>query len=96
MIKKSVNRLDDFMEDINDYARNTRLDIDHQIIDFKILIKDCITQLQHMQHANSIQFKVEVIASNLFYGDHLRYKVVLNLSSIIKKRIVGWFLLFGI
>lgn len=86
MIDKSVNRLDHFIEEINDYARNSRLDLIREEIDFKLIIAHLVLQLNYMKNADKIKLYNDVEKDFPFYGDPKRFYVIFNnfISNAVK------------
>ncbi|MCL6524154.1 MAG: hybrid sensor histidine kinase/response regulator [Thermoflavifilum sp.] len=84
MIESSVLRLDDFIQKIIEYYKNSRLEIEHQPVDFRQQIEDTIASCQHL-HPH-VTFQVQVDQPVPFWGDNFRISVVLNnlISNAIK------------
>jgi signal transduction histidine kinase len=87
LMEKSVNRLDNTLQHILDYSRNTRKELDIQKIDFEIIINELFDQLKYIEGYNEIEKFIE-IDKKLFYSDPYRISVILlNLiSNSIKYR----------
>jgi len=84
MIEASVLRLDDFIQKIIEYYKNSRLEIEYEPVNFKQQIEDSIANCQHL-HPN-VEFKIDVDQSVPFIGDNFRISVVFNnlISNAIK------------
>jgi PAS domain S-box-containing protein len=78
MIEKSIQKLDKFIGDIIDYSRNSRLEIQIEMIDFTIEINDIIDSLQFLDRENLIKKEILINATVPFFGDKLRLHIILN------------------
>lgn len=88
LIENSVERLDRFIEDINDYSRNSRLDLVNEEINFEELIIESIDQLNYMEYANKVALNRDIYIESPFYGNKIRIKMLLNnfISNAVKYR----------
>ena len=86
MMKKSIVKLDNFIEDILQYSRNARTEVSKEAIDFKPTIDNIINNLKHMDGAKEIKLKMEIDQDLKFVADRVRVNVVLNnlISNAIK------------
>ncbi|WP_142786335.1 PAS domain S-box protein [Changchengzhania lutea] len=86
MMKKSIIKLDDFIEDILQYSRNARTEVAQEAIDFKEIIQDIENGHKHMDGAKGIKLKVDIRQDMNFVSDKRRVNVVLNnlISNAIK------------
>jgi PAS domain S-box-containing protein len=87
-MKNSIIKLDNFIQDIVNYSRNSRLEIEPVEISFEKKIKEIINELQFMEGAENIQFRTSISESVAFYSDNSRINVILNnlISNAIKYR----------
>ena len=58
--QKSVKRLDNYISDLTNLTRNSRLPVVTQHIDFKMIIYNCFENLKYMENADRIQLQVMV------------------------------------
>jgi PAS domain S-box-containing protein len=86
MIKSSVNKLDEFVQEIINYYRNSRIDNEFQHIDFKRLINETFEHLKFLKDADKIELEIEYKEESPFYSDIGRLSIILNniLSNAIK------------
>jgi PAS domain S-box-containing protein len=86
MMQTSVERLDLFIKDIVHYARNSRLEVENERIDFPDLIAESIDQLKYMPEVANIRITTALDGDHEFYSDKKRISVVMNnlLSNAIK------------
>lgn len=86
MVKDSVQKLDDFVQDLIDYYRNSRSTKSKEAIDFDNIIQECIDNFRYLEGADQINFTPEVNLQNTFYSDKYRIKIILNnlISNAIK------------
>lgn len=84
--EKSLKRLDHFIEDIVDYSRNARQEIEQQEINLKLEIEDVIAQLHFMVNADRITTSIDIKNDSQCISDIKRLRVILNnlLSNAIK------------
>jgi signal transduction histidine kinase len=78
MMKKSVVKLDNFIEDILQYSRNARTEVAKETIDFKQTIDDITNNLIHMDGAKEIKLKMEIEPDLTFVSDRARVNMILN------------------
>jgi signal transduction histidine kinase len=86
MLNKSITRLDDFIEEILDYSRNTRLEVAKDEINFEELIQEIRANHKFMEEAKGLNLQVKIQQQGKFVSDKRRLKVVLNnlISNAIK------------
>ncbi|MEP2023967.1 MAG: two-component regulator propeller domain-containing protein [Reichenbachiella sp.] len=77
-VEKSVNRLDDFIQDIVDYSRNARLGIEVNEVDFDTMISNILADISHTKNFSAINCEVKYELNGGFYSDSKRLKVVLS------------------
>ena len=78
MMEKSVHRLNDFIRDIVDYAKNANDDLRYEKIEFQELVADVLESLDHMEHAEAIEKTITIHQTNEFYSDEHRLKRILE------------------
>jgi signal transduction histidine kinase len=86
LIEKSVKKLDEFISEIIDYSRNSRLDLEPDVINFEVLANSAIEDLAYLDNENKLEKTVSVNGSASFYSDKTRIGIILNnlLSNAIK------------
>lgn len=86
MIKNSVLKLDDFIEDVLIYSKNTRLEIEHEDIIFNELIEEIRESHKYMENADDVDLIHNVNQNLVFKSDKFRIKTILNnlVSNAIK------------
>jgi len=79
-LKGSVKKLDDFIQDILEYSRNSRMEIKKQDINFKEMLEDITNNLKHMSsnNARQVDIKFEVNNRQSFISDKSRVSILLN------------------
>jgi signal transduction histidine kinase len=88
-MSNSARQQDNFIREILDHSRNSRLEVKREPVRFKDVIDDTFEQLKFATTTGkSVKKIVEVNQENDFYTDHWRLKVVLNnlLSNAIRYR----------
>jgi len=80
MLKTSIKKLDSFIQDILDYSRNARMEIEKEEIHFSDLLKDISNDLKFMCDGKQKQVDIRTMISNgiAFYSDKNRLKIILN------------------
>lgn len=76
--EKGLKKLDSFIQDILDYSRNARLDIQPEQIDLQTLIQSVFEQYAYFDNAERICKLINIEAEVPFYSDRRRLTVVLN------------------
>ncbi|WP_405400195.1 PAS domain S-box protein [Maribacter sp. Asnod2-G09] len=86
MMKKSIERLDDFIKDIIEYSRNKHLAIKLDSINFSTLIEHSLESLWYLENTDKINIKVSVNDKIEFVSDSKRISIILNnfISNAIK------------
>lgn len=89
MIKKSIQKLDVFVQDIINYSKNSRLEIAREPIDFEQLVQGSFDNLQFLKGSERIIKNTEVQRvgnAATFYSDPTRLTIIFNntISNAIK------------
>ncbi|MEQ9658922.1 PAS domain-containing sensor histidine kinase [Fulvivirga sp.] len=84
--EKSLHRLDYFIQDIVDYSRNKRLEIEICKIDFKKEFDAAFELLNYMDNVSKIKKNFSIEGGMDFYSDPFRIKIIFNnlISNAIK------------
>jgi signal transduction histidine kinase len=85
-IERSAKTQDEFIKDIIDLTKNSRLAPEKQRIDFKKLINETFDTLKYSVQAPDYKPAIEIKQKKVFYSDNNRLKVIFNnlLSNSIK------------
>lgn len=88
MILRSINKLDEFIQDIIHLSRNSRLDVKHDPIDFKALIEEIFENHQYLQQSTDIEKNIVIEGESAFFSDSRRISIILNnlISNAIRYR----------
>lgn len=86
MMKQSIAKLDNFIEDIINYSRNSRTGIEENEINFKEIINQSYQSLKYMEGSARIAIEVVVEQTGKFISDKRRIQLTLNnlISNAIK------------
>lgn len=86
MMEKSIKRLDQFIRDIIDYSRNTRVEVKYVHMDIRELIHSVLEDLQYMKHASDFQKDIQISEGAPFYHDTTRMHIIIRnlLSNAIR------------
>jgi PAS domain S-box-containing protein len=78
MQKKSLQRLDQFIKDIVDHSRNTRLLVEYEQINFENIIQDSFEHMQFLENADRIRKIISVEQTSPFYTSPNRLEIIIN------------------
>lgn len=86
MINKSAVKLDDFIENILDYYRNSRIEEAKEEINFEGMLQEIKETHKFIQGLEELDFQVEIHEKEKFISDKQRMNVILNnlISNAIK------------
>lgn len=74
--KKSIQTLDNFIFDLTNFSRNSRLEVQNTKIDFYRIYTFCVDNLSYMENAQKIHFDFKIIGEADFYSDESRIKIL--------------------
>lgn len=78
MIKKSLLKLDHFIEDINSFYRNEKMAIRNERIEFDEIIKEELDQLSNFYNADHVNVYYKLNRISDLYSDSVRVKTILT------------------
>jgi PAS domain S-box-containing protein len=78
LIEKSILKLDETIQEINDYSRNARFGLNIREVDLQKLLQDIIEPYTSADRAAKIKIETSFQAAFPFYSDAERLKVVIN------------------
>jgi PAS domain S-box-containing protein len=78
LMERSVDKLDQFISDIINYSRNSRMDVMPMEIDFHALLEECIESLKFMEGAEQVSSIKHLKVNVPFYSDYSRLLIILN------------------
>ncbi|MDF9795801.1 PAS domain S-box-containing protein [Catalinimonas alkaloidigena] len=82
MMEQSLNKMDKIIQDITDYSRNARLEIECEEIHFESLITDVLQRLKYLEHIDDVNIHTFIGGESKFYTDKIRlYVILINLIS---------------
>ena len=86
MQQKSLLRLDQFVKDIVDHSRNTRLKVIPEAVDFEQVVQDALEQLQFMDNVKAIRKIISIHQDGAFFTSATRIDIILKnlISNAIK------------
>ena len=86
LMEKSISKLDNFINDIINFSRNTRVDVSKQEIDLSSLIQESLEGLRYMEGYESIDKRIDIKQEAPFYSDLFRLKIICNnlISNAVK------------
>jgi signal transduction histidine kinase/ligand-binding sensor domain-containing protein len=86
MMERSVYKLEEFIQEVVTYSRNTRMPVRFEPINFQEFVKSVLQDHQYSPNFNLIDFRIEDHTDGLFISDATRLKIILNnlLSNAIK------------
>jgi PAS domain S-box-containing protein len=88
LIEKSVSKLDNFILDIINYSRNSRMEIIPKEIDFRDLLSESIDSLKYMDGAEEVRSIQNIEIGSPFYSDYSRLLILFNniISNAVRYR----------
>ncbi len=86
LIKKSLNKLDGFIEEMNDFFRNDKLAIQREQINIATMLNEEVSNLKGLYEENRLIVKCEVNSTSELYSDNIRVRTIVGniLSNAIK------------
>lgn len=78
LMKSRVNNLDDFIKEIIDYSRNSRMDLKKEKINVLELVKDLLDSLRHAEGFENIYVKLDIPELMEVETDRARIRVVVS------------------
>jgi signal transduction histidine kinase len=75
-IEKSIDKLENFISEIIDYSKNSRLEVKLQPIDFNELIDSALCKVQDVKGFRQVKVKIDVNAAQPFLSDYERLMVL--------------------
>ncbi len=78
MLSNSVEKLDDFIEEILHYSRNARVGLEYNEIDFEKMIKEITGSYKFIGDVKDLQLNIEIDSKEKFISDSSRLSMVLN------------------
>jgi hypothetical protein len=78
MIKMSLNKLDNFIEDINSFYRNEKLAIRNERINFDDIVKGELGQLTNFYNADHVKVNYNLNRISDLYSDSMRIRTILT------------------
>lgn len=84
--ERSLLKLDNFIKDIVDYSRNSRVQVEYQVVDFQLLLEETFEQLNFLEHFSKLNIDIAVSAPSSFTSDPRRLRMIFNniISNAIK------------
>ncbi|MCU0444773.1 MAG: PAS domain S-box protein [Microscillaceae bacterium] len=86
-IEGRINRLDEFIQSMLNYSRNTRAELKREPIDYEEIIENCLEDLKYYKGFEEVTKQCTISGSeNEFCSDPLRIKIICNnlISNAIK------------
>lgn len=78
LMETSINRLDRFIQDIISYSRNSRMEVEEDLIDFAKLTDETINNLNYIDDIDAIQFDSSFDLKEAFVSDYRRLSVIFS------------------
>lgn len=88
LIERSVGKLDQFISDIINYSRNSRMDLMAKEINFHDLLQESIDSLKFMEGAEKVRTIRDIRIDAPFYSDYSRLLIIFNniISNAVRYR----------
>jgi len=75
---KTLHKLDQFIQDILDYSRNSRLELKPEPIDFRAIVDLILIEYHQAIQEKGIAVNLHISGEDAFYCDKLRVNIILN------------------
>lgn len=88
MLGNSVKKLDDFIEEILRYSRNSRMVLEKNEVDFRKMLEEIKRDHKFSEEIKGVQIVEEINSEEIFISDYNRLSIVLNniFSNALKYR----------
>ncbi len=77
LIKTAIEKLDNAINEILDFTKNSRSEVTITEIELKELIQTCFDNIRH-ENKNKIKLRIEIFGKNQIYSDISRLRIILN------------------
>jgi PAS domain S-box-containing protein len=86
LIKKSLMKLNSFIEEMNNFYRVDKLEVQREKINLGEILHDELENLQNQDEDSFVQFEIEIEQQKEFYSDKVRIRTIVTniLSNAIK------------
>jgi len=86
LMEKSINKLDQFINEIINFSRNSRIELQYEVIHLSGLVHEILENLKFSEQFDEIDFIINIDNDLEISADKLRLKMVLNnlISNAIK------------
>lgn len=76
--EKSLGKLDEFIRNIVDYSRNSRLELSRDELNFEEFVNEVVDQYRFSENAERLNIDIQVDQKGSFITDYNRLSVVMN------------------
>ena len=77
-MSQSVHKLDRFIQDIINYSKNSRLQIQSEEINLRALVDETVENLKYIEGAEKIDIRIKLDEKSKFFSDISRLRVILS------------------
>ncbi len=78
MMKNSINKMEGFIAELVDYAKNKNQLLVNQKIELKPLVQEVYDNLKYYPNGQLLSFEIKETGEPYFYSDFTRLKIILN------------------
>ncbi|MFW5760693.1 MAG: PAS domain S-box protein, partial [Cyclobacteriaceae bacterium] len=78
LIETSILKLDETIHEIIDYSKNSRIEVQSELLDLEVLVRETLDSLRFMNEKNTIVVKLHNQVNRWIYSDSNRLKVIFN------------------
>jgi PAS domain S-box-containing protein len=78
LMLKSIHKLDNFIQDLISFSRNSRMSVENQIIDFQDMINDILDGHKYFDGSEKIEKIIKIDINEEFYSDQTRLNIILS------------------
>ena len=77
-IGASIQRLDDFVKSMLNYAKASRVEVKFEKVDIEELIHTCIKDLEFLENFDQVKTEIDIQGNKLVNTDKLKLKIILS------------------
>lgn len=78
MMSKSVSSLDQFIKDLTQFSRNSRMEVEAKKVNFDEIVSEALLNLKFLENADKVKINKNIQNSVNFYSDLTRITTIIN------------------
>ncbi len=77
-IQQNIHKLDRFIHDINDYSKNSRLEVAYEPINLQAMVEEIVETLAYLPAAQAAKINIEIEKDLAWQSDKKRLRIILS------------------